>query len=128
MTDTAQPVAFRQYQAADFDTVASLWTRINRELAPSGMEKAFERYIAMTIDGELKQLPKSFPRQSATPFGWSNARAQLSARLASKAVAPAILNFVECISIASIAAGALRNACSTTLRHKRARSDSRSLS
>ena len=68
MTDTAQPVAFRQYQAADFDTVASLWTRINRELAPSGMEKAFERYIAMTIDGELKQLPEIFSETKRNAF------------------------------------------------------------
>jgi hypothetical protein len=45
------PVVFRRYQATDY---GSLWTRINRELAPVGMEELFEQYIAMTIDGELK--------------------------------------------------------------------------
>ena len=52
----AHPVTFRRYLAADYNSVASLWTRINREIAPVGMEKLFEQYIAMTIDGELKQL------------------------------------------------------------------------
>jgi hypothetical protein len=38
-----RPIAFRWYLAADYDPVASLWTRINRELAPVGMEEIFER-------------------------------------------------------------------------------------
>lgn len=28
------PVTFRAYQPVDFEPVAALWTRINRELAP----------------------------------------------------------------------------------------------
>jgi len=52
----AHSVTFRRYQAADYNSVASLWTRVNRELAPVGMEKLFEQYISMTIDGELKLL------------------------------------------------------------------------
>ena len=56
----ADPVTFRRYHATDYSSVASLWTRINRELAPVGMERLFEQYIAMTIDGELKQLLEVF--------------------------------------------------------------------
>jgi GNAT superfamily N-acetyltransferase len=65
---TAPPVAFRRYQATDYNPVASLWTRINRELAPVGMEKLFEQYIAMTIDGELKQLLEVFSETKRNAF------------------------------------------------------------
>jgi GNAT superfamily N-acetyltransferase len=68
MIDTAPPIGFRGYQAADFDGVASLWTRTNRELAPIGMEKIFEQYIAMTIDGELKQLAEVFSEAKRNAF------------------------------------------------------------
>src|SRR5882757_1155602 len=64
----AHPVTFRGYQAADYSSVASLWTRINRELAPAGMEKLFEQYIAMTIDGELKQLLEVFSATKRNAF------------------------------------------------------------
>src|SRR6266702_6645068 len=62
------PVAFRRYQIADYSTVAALWTRINRELAPAGMEQLFERYIATTIDGELKQLLEVFSEVRRNAF------------------------------------------------------------
>ena len=62
------PVTFRRYQATDYDAVAALWTRINRELAPAGMEELFERYIATTIDGELKQLPEVFSEAKRNAF------------------------------------------------------------
>jgi GNAT superfamily N-acetyltransferase len=61
-------VAFRAYQLTDYDAVASLWTRINRELAPAGMEEIFERYIAMAIDGELKQLHEVFSKAKRNAF------------------------------------------------------------
>ena len=38
MIDPARSVNFRKYRTADFDPVAALWTRINRELAPAGMD------------------------------------------------------------------------------------------
>ena len=60
MVATAPLVAFRKYRAADYDSVASLWTRINRELAPAGMEELFERYIATITGGELRQIPELF--------------------------------------------------------------------
>src|SRR5262245_42107871 len=53
-------VAFRRYQPSDYDQVAALWSRINRELAPAGMEELFEQYIATTISGELVHLPEVF--------------------------------------------------------------------
>lgn len=64
----AYPVTFRRYQAADYHSVASLWTRVNRELAPVGMEKLFEEYISMTIDGELKQLLEVFSEPKRNAF------------------------------------------------------------
>src|ERR1700710_1629256 len=68
MIATPDPVTFRGYQATDYSSVASLWTRINRELAPVGMEKLFEQYIAMTIDGELKQLFEVFSETKRNAF------------------------------------------------------------
>ena len=68
MITVAHPVTFRGYQITDYGSVASLWTRINRELAPVGMEKLFEQYIAMTIDGELKQLAEVFSEAKRNAF------------------------------------------------------------
>jgi N-acetylglutamate synthase-like GNAT family acetyltransferase len=64
----AHPVNFRRYRIADYDAVAALWTRINRELAPAGMEQLFEQYIATTIDGELKQLHEVFSEARRNAF------------------------------------------------------------
>jgi hypothetical protein len=36
MADT-HDVGFRPYLTSDFEAVAALWTRVNRELAPAGM-------------------------------------------------------------------------------------------
>jgi GNAT superfamily N-acetyltransferase len=52
----AHDVGFRSYLASDFEAVAALWTRVNRELAPAGMEALFEQYIATTIKEELSRL------------------------------------------------------------------------
>jgi GNAT superfamily N-acetyltransferase len=64
----AYPVIFRRYQTTDYVPVASLWRRINLQLAPAGMEELFERYIAMTIDGELKQLIEVFSEAKRNAF------------------------------------------------------------
>jgi GNAT superfamily N-acetyltransferase len=64
----APPVTFRRYQATDYRSVASLWTRINRELAPVGMAELFEQYIAMIIGGELKRLPEIFSEANRNAF------------------------------------------------------------
>ena len=68
MIDMTHPVTFRRYQATDYSAVASLWTRINRELAPAGMEELFEQYIATTINGELKQLLDVFSEARRNVF------------------------------------------------------------
>jgi GNAT superfamily N-acetyltransferase len=69
MSEKSQtPVSFRRYHPTDVSSVASLWTRINRELAPAGMERLFEQYIAMTIDGELKQLLEVFSEAKRNAF------------------------------------------------------------
>ena len=68
MVVVPHPVTFRPYQATDYSSVASLWTRINRQLAPDGMEELFEQYIATTIDGELKQLPEIFSKAKRNAF------------------------------------------------------------
>src|SRR5436189_4106386 len=64
----SKDVVFRAYQLADYSAVASLWTRINRELAPAGMEELFEQYIATTINGELKQLLDVFSEARRNVF------------------------------------------------------------
>jgi putative acetyltransferase len=68
MVATAPPVTLRKYQATDYGSVASLWTRINRGLAPVGMEELFERYIATIIDGELRQLLDVFSEAKRSAF------------------------------------------------------------
>jgi GNAT superfamily N-acetyltransferase len=68
MMVAANSITFRSYEATDYGPVASLWTRINRELAPVGMEQLFEQYIAMTIDGELKQLLEVFSEAKRNAF------------------------------------------------------------
>jgi len=68
MLVAADQVIFRRYRSTDYSSVASLWTRINRELAPVGMERLFEQYIAMTIDGELNQLLEVFSDAKRNAF------------------------------------------------------------
>ena len=68
MSCQEHPVIFRRYQAADYDSVAMLWARINSELAPVGMEELFEQYIAKTIDDELKQLLEIFSEAKRNAF------------------------------------------------------------
>jgi GNAT superfamily N-acetyltransferase len=63
-----QPVSFRPYAASDFEAVADLWTRVNRELAPFGMEALFEQYIANTIEGELSRLLDTFSQEKRNAF------------------------------------------------------------
>jgi len=48
--------------------VAALWSRINRELAPAGMEELFEQYIAMTISDELVHLSEVFSEAKKNAF------------------------------------------------------------
>jgi GNAT superfamily N-acetyltransferase len=59
---------FRRYQATDYGSVAALWTRINRGLAPDGMEAMFEQYIATIIEGELSQLLEVFSAAKRNDF------------------------------------------------------------
>ena len=68
MSGSKGTVSFRAYESADYDLVSALWARINRELAPRGMEELFEQYIATTIDGELKQLCEVFSETKRNAF------------------------------------------------------------
>jgi putative acetyltransferase len=61
-------VVFRGYRPPDYDQVAALWSRINRELAPAGMEELFEQYIATTIRGELVHLSEVFSEAKRNAF------------------------------------------------------------
>ena len=61
-------VVFWRYQPSDYDQVAALWTRINRELAPAGMKDLFEQYIASTISGELVRLSEVFSAAKNNAF------------------------------------------------------------
>jgi GNAT superfamily N-acetyltransferase len=68
VVDRDTSVVFRRYQPSDFDQVAALWSRINRELAPAGMEELFEQYIATTISDELVRLPEIFSEVKKSAF------------------------------------------------------------
>jgi N-acetylglutamate synthase-like GNAT family acetyltransferase len=61
-------VVFRPYRPSDYEQVAALWSRINRELAPAGMEKLFEQYIATTIRDELVHLTEIFSEAKRNAF------------------------------------------------------------
>jgi GNAT superfamily N-acetyltransferase len=61
-------VVFRRYHPSDYDQVAALWSRINRELAPASMEELFEQYIATTIRGELVHLSEVFSEAKRNAF------------------------------------------------------------
>lgn len=73
-------VELRPYVATDFEAVADLWTRVNRELAPAGMETLFEQYIATTIKGELSCLLDIFSQARHNAF-WVVERADGSRRI-----------------------------------------------
>ncbi len=61
-------IELRPYVATDFEAVADLWTRVNQELAPAGMETLFEQYIATTIEGELSCLLDIFSQAKRKAF------------------------------------------------------------
>ena len=68
MVESEHPVIFRAYQLADYDQVAALWTRVNRELAPPDMRELFEQYITTAINGELRQLQDVFTEANRNAF------------------------------------------------------------
>jgi GNAT superfamily N-acetyltransferase len=68
MSDTCQNVSFRIYERRDCESVAELWTRINRELAPPDMRELFERYISVAVNGELRQLHDIFAEARRNAF------------------------------------------------------------
>ena len=55
MSEIAFPVTFRDYQLVDYEPVAALWTRINRELAPSPLPTS-SMFSEPGNAGELKNL------------------------------------------------------------------------
>jgi N-acetylglutamate synthase-like GNAT family acetyltransferase len=63
-----EPVTIRASQEADYDAIAALWTRINRELAPADMRELFEQYIAIAVNGELRQLQEVFSEAKRNAF------------------------------------------------------------
>jgi GNAT superfamily N-acetyltransferase len=68
MVQSEGQVIFRAYQLSDYEPVAALWTRINRELAPPDMRELFEQYIATAINGELRQLQGIFSEAKRNAF------------------------------------------------------------
>jgi GNAT superfamily N-acetyltransferase len=59
---------FRSYQPEDYEDVANLWARINRELAPPDMREQFEQYIATALARELRHLPDIFAETKRNAF------------------------------------------------------------
>ncbi len=68
MVEAEQPATFRAYRQADYEQVAALWVRINRELAPADMREQFEQYIATALLGELRQLEDIFSEAKRNAF------------------------------------------------------------
>jgi GNAT superfamily N-acetyltransferase len=62
------PAIIRAYQEADNAGVIDLFTRINRELAPSDMRERFEAYIRTSIDGEMSRLSDIFSETRRNAF------------------------------------------------------------
>lgn len=61
-------VTIRPYEVADHEAVVSLFTRINRELAPPHLRDRFEDYIATSISGELSDLGEVFSAAKRNAF------------------------------------------------------------
>ena len=61
-------VSFRAYEVSDYEQVAALWARINRELAPAHMREQFEEYIAVALHAELRQLQDIFSATRRNAF------------------------------------------------------------
>ncbi|MFL5253499.1 MAG: GNAT family N-acetyltransferase [Rhodopila sp.] len=57
MTASAGSVVIRPYQDEDSAAVIELFIRVNRALAPEGMEEAFESYIALALTQEISRIP-----------------------------------------------------------------------
>jgi putative acetyltransferase len=68
MACIASRASFRAYELADYEPVAALWARINRELAPPHMRELFETYIATALNGELRQLREVFSEGKGNAF------------------------------------------------------------
>jgi hypothetical protein len=99
-----EPVTIRAYQEADYDEIAALWTRINRELAPADMRELFEQYIATAINGELRQLHEIFSEAKRNAFWVVESSKQ-------RATAMTLPSSVACTSIEVSEAARLRSAC-----------------
>src|ERR1700704_416835 len=103
-------IIFRAYQPADYDPVASLWARINRELAPAGMEELFEQYIATTINGELKQISEVFSAAKRNAFWVVEGASGVVGSFGIESRSETDTELRRCIWIKAIAAWGLRNA------------------
>jgi GNAT superfamily N-acetyltransferase len=63
-----EPAVIRGYEDTDHAQVVDLFTRINRELAPSEMREQFEQYIASSIDEEMSRLHDVFSAARRNAF------------------------------------------------------------
>ena len=68
MASIESRASFRGYELVDYESVAALWARINRELAPPHTRKLFEEYIATALNGELRQLQDAFSEAKRNAF------------------------------------------------------------
>jgi GNAT superfamily N-acetyltransferase len=64
----SKSIFFRPYQPTDYEQVAELWKRINRELAPEEMRDRFEQYIATALCEELRHLHEIFAEARRNAF------------------------------------------------------------
>ena len=112
-------VVFRRYRPSDYDQMAALWIRINRELAPTGMEELFEQYIATTISGELVRLSEVFSEAKKNAFWVVDRQNEIVGCFGIEFTMRPTPNYAGCISTGSSAAQILPNACSNAqnIRH-----------
>ena len=89
------------------------------------MEEVFERYIATKIDGELMQLLQIFAEAKRNALKVVEATNGIVGSFGKSNVAMrATQSSAACTSTAVIAASALRDGCSSVLKHGHVRSDS----
>jgi hypothetical protein len=106
-----EPVTIRASQEADYDAIAALWTRINRELAPADMRELFEQYIAIAINGELRQLQEVFSEAKRNAFWVVESSKQIIGTFGIESHSDDSTELRRCTSIEVSEAAGLRSVC-----------------
>ena len=63
-TETPHMIDIRPYHESDQAPVRDLFIKVNRLIAPRGMESAFEQYIERSLDEEIMQIPDYYAQRN----------------------------------------------------------------